>query len=121
MSVLPIYTTLKADAELAAVIDVEKKVFEDIAPHGTNPPYIIWQTISGQALNHLDEPADIDSLQYQLMVYASSTDEAYQLRDLCRQALERQSYILNPSINITDPQTKLFGRGFDANWYHSRF
>jgi len=120
MSLLPIYTSFKADAALSAVIDVEKKVFEDVAPYGTKPPYIIWQTISGQALNHLDEPANIDTLQYQVMIYATSTDEAYQLRDLCRRALERQSYILNPSINITDPQTKLFGRGFDANWHLGR-
>lgn len=120
MSFLPIYATLKADAALAAVIDVEKKAFEDIAPHGTKPPYIIWQTISAQAVNHLDEPANIDNVQYQLMVYARRPQEAYNLRNLCRAALERHSYILNPAINITDPKTKLFGRGFDANWHLGR-
>jgi len=121
MSVLPVYATLKADTNLAKVIDVEEKVFEDVAPHGTKPPYIIWQTITGQAINHLDEPANIDTIQYQLIVYASRPKQAYQLRDVCRAALEHHSFILNPSINTTDPKTKLFGRGFDANWHHGRF
>lgn len=120
MSFLPMYRTLKADIDLAALIDVESKAFEDVAPHGTAPPYIVWQTISAQANNHLDEPANFDDTQYQLMVYAADAKTAYNLRGACRVALEKQSWISNPSINLYDSKAKLYGRGFDANWILAR-
>ena len=120
MSFLPIYRTLKADIDLAALIDVESKAFEDVAPQGTAPPYVVWQTISAQANNHLDEPANFDDTQYQLMVYAADVKTAYNLRDACRVALEKQSWISNPSINLYDSKAKLYGRGFDANWILAR-
>ncbi len=120
MSFLPIYRTLKADIDLEELIDVESKAFEDVAPQGTSPPYIVWQTISAQANNHLDEPANFDDTQYQLMVYAADAKTAYKLRDACRVALEEQSWISNPSINLYDSKAKLYGRGFDANWILAR-
>ena len=120
MSFLPIYRTLKADIDLALLINVESKAFEDVAPFGTAPPYIVWQTISGQANNHLDEPANFDDTQYQLMVYATDAKAAYDLRDACRAALEKESWISNPSINLYDSKAKLYGRGFDANWILAR-
>ena len=120
MSFLPIYRTLKADTGVTTLINVEEKVFEDVARQDTVPPYIVWQTISGQANNHLDEPANFDDTQYQLMVYATDAKAAYDLRDACRAALEKQSWVLNPSINLYDSKAKLYGRGFDANWILAR-
>ena len=120
MSFLPIYRTLKADIDLAALIDVESKAFEDVAPHGTAPPYIVWQTISGQANNHLDEPANFDDTQYQVMVYATDAKSAYAIRNAVRTVLEQKSWISNPSINQYDSKAKLYGRGFDANWILAR-
>ncbi len=120
MSFLPIYRTLKADANVTTLINVEAKVFEDVARQDTAPPYIVWQTISGQANNHLDEPANFDDTQYQLMVYATDAKTAYELRAACRAALEKESWISNPSINLYDSKAKLYGRGFDANWILAR-
>lgn len=120
MSFLPIYRTLKADTALASIIDVEAKVFEDIAPTGTQPPYAVWQTISAQANNHLDEPANFDDTQFQIMVYAVDAKQAYAIRDALRTALEQHAWILNPSISQYDNKAKLYGRGFDANWILAR-
>lgn len=120
MSFLPIYRTLNADIDLALIINVESKAFEDVAPFGTEPPYIVWQTISGQAQNHLDEPANFDDTQYQVMVYATNARKANEIRDAVRVALEKRSWILNPSISQHDSKAKLYGRGFDANWILER-
>lgn len=130
MSFLPIFRTLKATAEVMALIPVNAKgrpyIFEDIAPtdpatgETIQPPYIVWQTISGQANNHLDTPAHFDDTQYQLMVYARSPKQAYDIRDACRTALEQQSWINNPSINHYETDKKLYARGFDANWILER-
>ena len=120
MSFLPIFRTLKVDAAVSALIDVNTRLYEDVAPHKTPTPYIVWQTISGQANNHLDCPSNLDDTQYQLMVYASDAKTAYELRDLCRKALENRSWINNPSINQYETDTKLYARGFDANWILER-
>lgn len=120
MSFIPIYRTLVASPKLALLIDVQTKAFEDVAPYGTAPPYIVWQTISGQSNNHLDEPANFDNTQYQLMVYATDAKTAYQIRDAARTALEQHSWVLNPTISQHDNKAKLYGRGFDANWILAR-
>lgn len=120
MSFIPIYATLNANTAVTAAINVSQKVFEDVAPIGVTEPYIVWQTISGQANNHLDAPATLDDTQYQLMVYAANAKTAYELRDLCRKALEQRSWINNPSINQYETETKLYARGFDANWILER-
>lgn len=120
MSFIPIYRTLKADAAISALLDVNTRLYEDVAPIRTPLPYIVWQTISGQANNHLDCPSNLDDTQYQLMVYADNQKQAYELRDLCRKALELRSWINNPSINQYETDTKLYARGFDANWILER-
>lgn len=120
MSCLPIYRTLKADSAITALINLDTQLHEDIAPHEPLLPYVVWQVISGQANNHLDSPANFDDTQYQLIVYATTRKEAYDLRDACRTALEPHSWILNPSINHFDHRTKLYARGFDANWILER-
>lgn len=120
MSFLPIYRILKADVALAAIINVEDKMFEDVAPNGTQPPYAVWQTIGGQANNHLDEPANFDDTQYQIMVYGTDPKHAYKIRAAVRSVLEQHSWILNPSISQYDGKAKLYGRGFDANWILAR-
>lgn len=120
MSFLPIFRTLKADLAISALIDVTTRLHEDVAPHKTPIPYMVWQAISGQALNHLDAGANFDSTQYQLMVYADNPRQAYELRDAARRALESRSWINNPSINQHETETKLYARGFDANWILER-
>lgn len=118
--ILPIYRTLAADQALTAVLDPAKQLYEEQAPIDTPLPYIVWQVISGQADNHLDEPADFDFLQFQLMVYDNNLKRAYQIKELARQALQRKCWVGNPAISIYDDATKLYGRGFDANWILER-
>lgn len=120
MSFLPIYRNLNASAELKAILDPSKQVFEDVAPRKTPLPYIVWQTISGQANNHLDAPANFDDTQFQLMVYDTDLQRAYRVRKLARQALENKCWINNPALSNYEPDTKLYARGFDANWILER-
>lgn len=120
MSFLPVHRTLKENLPLAALINVNDRVFEDVAPQGTSAPYIVWQTISGQANNHLDAPASFDDVQFQIIVYATHVKRAYEIREAIRTALEPQVWIMNPQINNYETDTKLYARGFDANWIVAR-
>lgn len=117
MNILPIKPILKASPAVTALIGVDPRIYEDIAPVGAEVPYIVWQELGGQANNHLDNaPANFDDVQFQVMVYDTYVGRAYQVRDEVRKALESYCYILNPRISGFDPTTKQSMRGFDANW-----
>ena len=121
MSFLPIYRTLSGDDEVKKLINPSQQIHEDIAPIETPVPYVVWQEITGSAENSLDCPAKTDHVMYQVMIYDTDVKRAYQLREVVRKALETQSYILNPRISNYEPDTKLFARGFDANWFLNRY
>lgn len=120
MMFLPIFKTLNADAAVKAIFGDNPRIYEDIAPLGTATPYAVWQEVGGNAENSLDCPAKTDHIMYQVIVYDTNRKVAYEGRDAIRNALENQSYILNPRIGNYEPETKLFSRGFDANWFLTR-
>lgn len=120
MSYLPIYKTLNEDVNVTSKISIEDKLFEDFAPLETPPPFIVWQALTGQALNDLDSPANFDTIQVQIMVYSDLALEAYEIKDSIRKAIESKAWVLNPSLNSYDSARKLYARGFDANWILER-
>ncbi|MHC3050942.1 tail completion protein gp17 [Acinetobacter nosocomialis] len=120
MSFLPIYRTLNADSSVKAILGNDLRVYEDVAPLGTATPYAVWQDIGGPAENNLDCPAEVDHVMYQVMVYDTNQKRAYEARDAIRKSLENRSYILNPRISDYEKETKLYVRGFDANWFLDR-
>ncbi|ENW95970.1 DUF3168 domain-containing protein [Acinetobacter sp. NIPH 298] len=117
MSILPIKPILKASPSVTTLLGTNPRIYEDIAPEGTEVPYIVWQELGGQANNHLDNaPANFDDVQFQVMVYDTYVGRAYEVREAVRKALESYCFILNPRISGFDPTTKQSMRGFDANW-----
>jgi len=120
MSFLPIYRTLNADAAVKAILGTDLRVYEDLVPLDTPTPYAVWQDIGGPAENNLDCPAEVDHVMYQVMVYDTNQKRAYEAREAIRKALETKSYILNPRISDFEKATKLYVRGFDANWFLDR-
>lgn len=116
--ILPIYKMLSESPEVTALVG--DRIFEDVAPDDTKPPYVVWQELSGTPRNHLDCPAHTDHIMYQAMCYDANQTAVYQLREAVRKALEQDSYILNSRISGRDPETKLYVRGFDANWFLNR-
>lgn len=115
---LPIYRTLSSNSELTNTVN--DRIYEDIAPDKAKTPFIVWQIISGQAMNDLDSPANFDSLQFQVMVYSSNNKEAQDIRNLSRKAIEHKAWILNPAISNYDPARKLYAKGYDANYILER-
>lgn len=122
MSRIPISQILANSSTVTDLINVEKQVFEDVAPENTPQPYVVWQALGDAANENLDCPANFDDVMYQVMVYAADVKIAYQIRDVVRRAIEQDNHtrILNPSINDFDFQTRLYVRGFDANWILER-
>ena len=117
MKQLPIYKTLKASPQIVVLLG--DKIYEDLAPAGTVAPYLVWQEIAGTPNNNLDCPANNDHVMYQIMVYSSDSKTASDIRTAVCEVLQQHSFILS-RINDYEKDTKLFARGFDANWWLDR-
>ena len=115
MSFLPIYRTLNADPAVKAILGNDLRVYEDLAPLDTPTPYAVWQTV-GNAENNLDCPAHVDHVMYQIIVYDTQQKRAYEARG-DPQSLRTTKLCSKSSINNYEQDTKLFSRGFDANWF----
>lgn len=120
MSDIPVFKILNANSEIKALLGEDLKVYEDVAPEGTEPPYAVWQTLTAQSENHIDSQAKLDHVMYQVIVYDTDVIRATDIRAALRSVLGDHSYILNPMINSKETATKLFSRGFDANWFVKR-
>ena len=114
MTDIPVHNILSSDTKIRE--HVGDRIYSDVAPVGTKTPFIVWQVISGQALNDLDSPANFDSLQIQIMVYSNYGSTSNEVKNLCRKAVEHKAWILNPSLSSYDSDRKIFAKGFDANY-----
>lgn len=117
MKQLPIYKTLKDSPEVVALLG--DKIYEDLAPEKTMPPYLVWSEVAGTPNNNLDCPANNDHVMYQIMVYSPHQKTASDIRTAVCNVLQEHSYILS-RIGDYENDTKLFSRGFDANWWLGR-
>ncbi|EMB7125462.1 DUF3168 domain-containing protein [Acinetobacter baumannii] len=120
MSDIPIFRILNANSKIKALLGEDLKVYEDVAPSGIEPPYAVWQIITASSENYLDSQAKLDHVMYQVIVYDTDVIRATAIRAAIRSVLGDHSYILNSMINGKETQTKLFSRGFDANWFVKR-
>jgi len=117
MKQVPIYKTLKASPEVVALLG--DKIYEDLAPTGTVAPYLVWSEVTGTPNNNLDCPANNDHVMYQIMVYSPYQKTASDIRTAVCEVLQQHSFILS-RISDYEKDTKLFARGFDANWWLDR-
>ncbi|MFW1700873.1 DUF3168 domain-containing protein [Acinetobacter pittii] len=120
MSFLPIFRILENRPDIKAMLGENLRVYEDIAPVGIVPPYAVFQVVGASSINHLDESANFHHVMYQFIVYGIYPRETNDIKDAVLQVLEQYSFILNPLLNSYETETKLFGRGFDANWHLPR-
>jgi hypothetical protein len=102
--------------------DIEKlgyKVYETLAPQGTQLPFVTVHYISSTADDDKDGVSDLDVIRVQVSSFAETSKEAYTISQACRTAIERYSGT-NQSIVIQSVQfltsTKLYEE--DAKVHH---
>ena len=119
MNILPVVPTLKLASAVTALLGTNPlRVFEDIAPHKTPYPYAVWSVVTANPENHLDCPANIDHVSFQIVVYDTQQKRASDIRAAIRKALEPHCYVTNIHPNHFEriADTNVFGRGFDAKF-----
>jgi hypothetical protein len=101
---------------------VENRVYPDIAPVGTDKPYITYQQIGGQGINFLDlaMPGKKNSW-VQVNVWAESRLSAAAITSQVEQALRStatlQATVLSAPTAIHEPDTKLYGAMQDFSFW----
>ncbi|AXY57270.1 DUF3168 domain-containing protein [Acinetobacter chinensis] len=120
MNILPVFQTLFVDPVVAGFLG--RKIYEDIAPKGTEFPYAVWSTTTALPEHSLDCSPQIDQIGFQLVVYDVDATRASDIRKaICK--------VLDPLCTVTSAHpnhyerigdTDIFGRGFDANWWMDR-
>ena len=121
----PIFKLLNESDEVKSFLQTGNKLraYEfGLAPDAPVKPYLVWQDISGDPLNHLDCPANTDHVTIQIDIYTLVPDQLRLIREAARKALELDNSCTVTSLrgNEREPVTKLYRTGFDSNWFVDR-
>ncbi|WP_277977386.1 DUF3168 domain-containing protein [Pantoea endophytica] len=79
-------------------------------------PYAVWQNISGEPENYLNQRPDADSFSLQVDVYADTPDEAIDVAAALRDAIEPHAHITRWGAQSRDSETKRYRFSFDVDW-----
>lgn len=90
------------------------RVYPDLAPEGTEAPYIVYQQVGGQSLNHTEgSKPDAENCRIQVAVWGPVRTEvtalAQQVEALMRQAAGAQVTVLGNRTSVYEPDTALRG------------
>ncbi|HCA25256.1 MAG TPA: hypothetical protein DEP32_13915 [Pseudomonas sp.] len=83
-------------------------------------PYAVWQTITGNAENYLDQVPDSDAYTLQVDVYADSAASVRDAARALRDAIEPHAHIVAWRGESREPDTKLYRYSFDVSWLVTR-
>lgn len=117
MKQLPIYKILTENPQIVALLN--DKVFEDIAPEKTKPPYLVWSDLTGTPNTSLDNITLEDQVLYQVVIYSAYQKQAADIRTEIAKILQEHS-LIEDRFGTYEPQTRLFGRGFSGSWWLDR-
>jgi len=97
------------------------RVFPDVAPEGTAPPWITYQSAGGQDAVDLDGPADELNTRMQIAVWASSRTEATRTMNLAIAAMcaaPLDGVPIGGAVSVYEQPTRLYGSRLDFSvWY----
>jgi len=87
------------------------------APQQPVLPYAVWQTVTGEPENYLNDTPDVDRFGIQIDVYASTGAVARQLAAALRDAVEPQAYVTSWRGEGRDAETLHYSYSFDVSFH----
>jgi hypothetical protein len=99
------------------------RVFPDIAPEGTDRPYITYQAAGGKPINFVERGVPgKKNARIQINVWADTRLEAQTLGDQIENALRElsalQTTVLSNAVAVYEPDTKLKGSMQDFSFWN---
>jgi hypothetical protein len=118
----PIVSLIEAATPQITELGSPARIFPDMIPQGQLLPAVMYTVVSGAPENYLEAPPTLDSIVFQINVWAHTGRDAQDIADRVRVCLEdggRNCCIrLNPGD--FDPDTKRFNVSFDFEFWLSR-
>lgn len=114
-----IYKLLRGNAEIKALVDTRIHR-HDIAPLGTERPYITWFLVSGRPEQQLSGAPCTDFDLVQIDVWSEDDAEVERLARLVRDTCEAEGLAVRIAVNGYEPETKLFRLGLEVDFIRSR-
>ncbi|MFP6819779.1 MULTISPECIES: tail completion protein gp17 [Acinetobacter] len=121
MSVLPVFIELQKSPEVVAHLGT--RIYQGIAPPNKIFPYAVWSGMGDTPSTNLDCRAQISQRYFQLVVFDTQATRAEIIRDAILKSLPYPDCTdgdLIPDMDEMVGDLKIFGRGFDANWWFDR-
>jgi len=117
----PIYQTCVNDAGVVAVLGAEPRIWPfGEARQGASKPYAVYQNISGNPANYLNQTPDADYNLIQIDIYGDTVESCREAAIALRDAFEQIAHITAWGREDRDPDTNLFKFSFDTNFITSR-
>jgi hypothetical protein len=113
----PIYTWLKADSAVTAIIGSPPRAYRhQSAPQDTTRPYVTWNMVTGVPENTLSELPKIDRITVDIDCWHQTDAGVEALAVAVRDAIEPYAHMTGMPINLREPETKLYriGLQFDV-------
>jgi len=113
-----VYRTLRT-AEVIAIVS------DRIARHGEidqdeRRPYVVWQIVTGQPHDQLSGPPTSDFTTVQIDCYHEEDEGIEELALAVRAALDAALIVNRVSMNVRDPDTRLYRVSIDADFIEHR-
>lgn len=115
-----IYGWLNTTAIKALIGDPPRAAPAGAEEHEGEKPYITWQIVSGTAQNYLAEAPDMDDYRIQFDLYAKTDAGSWQLLRALREALEPHGHEVSFNLDLRDPETQLYRKSVDFEFWLPR-
>lgn len=122
MNYPPIFPAVAADSACTALLGTNPTRFwaYGMAPENETRPYAVHRLISGDPNNALSCTPDCDNLTLQFNCYGRTDAEATSIMLAIRDVVETMGYITGWLNDGIDPDTRLFNKGFFADFIINR-
>jgi len=113
---IALFDILSNDATVASLVGT--RIYPVSAPREAAMPYIVTRIIANRPSDTKDGVSTVDYLRVSIDVVAQDTDQALEIDDAVRQALDRFSGTAN-GVNVTSAQ--YISTLEDWNWVDERY
>lgn len=117
-----IFSKVAANAACTALLGKNPTRFwaYGMAPEDETRPYVVHQLVSGQPINHLSCRPSADEQTLQVQCYAKTDKTCRQVLQAVADVVEQMGYITGWINDGIDKDTRLFSRGFFADFITPR-
>jgi hypothetical protein len=90
------------------------------APKDSAVPYVTYSVIGGQPQNEMDKSPSVDIASTQVDIWAATEEQSAACFEAIRDVLEEAAHMTSFSVVDIDPETKLYHRSMDFDFFEDR-